>query len=329
MLWGRSGNKCAFPDCRRDLVVDATETDDDAIVGEECHIVARKSGEPRGVSDLTSEQRDKYSNLILMCNIHHKVIDDQPGEYTVEKLHEFKSNHERWIRESLLGFDEKKQRDDELYASIVENWSNLCNLNSWEAWSSYVLGSGQPSLSTEMGTNLNDLKDWLFSRIWPKRYPELESSFENFLRILSDFLSTFHKYSEQTGDKYWTEKIYEREYEDRYLHDRLCREYDFHVALVEDLMMEHTRAANYICDQVRAYVWQSYRLQEGLIITQSGPHMDLSFKRYRLEYRNGERNKSPYPGLKSFMKKRKNRDFHFGVGQSIDDPEFQEWYSRG
>jgi hypothetical protein len=79
MLWGRYANRCNFEDCRRELVMDATETDDESIIGEECHIFARGKNGPRGNSTLTEEQRDKYSNLILLCSVHHKLIDDQPG----------------------------------------------------------------------------------------------------------------------------------------------------------------------------------------------------------------------------------------------------------
>lgn len=325
MLWGRAGSKCAFPGCRKDLVVDATETDDESVVGEECHIIARKSDGARGVSDLTEEQRDKYDNLVMMCNVHHKVIDDQPGEYTVQRLKEIKKAHEQWVKQSLEGYDETKQRDDELYTFIIEKWASLCDLERWEAWSSYVLGSGQPSLSMEMDTTLKELKGWLFSRIWPRRYREVESAFENFRRVLADFLNTFHEYSEIRGDRYWTEKIYRREHEDHAFHTRLYHEYEFHVALVEDLMMELTRAANYVCDQTRKFIWPTYRLQEGLLISQSGPHMDMTFRSYRLEYRDAERNDNPYPGLDEFKLVRKNRDFHFGIGADIDDPEFQEW----
>jgi len=100
MLWGRSGNICAFPDCKKELVMDETETDDSSIIGEEAHIVAQKEDGPRGVSDLTPEQRDKYDNLILLCSIHHKLIDDQPNCYTVEKIKKYKKTHEDWIKSS-------------------------------------------------------------------------------------------------------------------------------------------------------------------------------------------------------------------------------------
>ena len=34
MLWGRAANRCAFPECRRELVMDASETDDKSLIGE-------------------------------------------------------------------------------------------------------------------------------------------------------------------------------------------------------------------------------------------------------------------------------------------------------
>jgi hypothetical protein len=40
ILWGSSGNRCAMR--RRDLVIDATSDDAQAIVGEECHIISGK-----------------------------------------------------------------------------------------------------------------------------------------------------------------------------------------------------------------------------------------------------------------------------------------------
>ncbi|TOM08889.1 HNH endonuclease, partial [Vibrio parahaemolyticus] len=90
--------------------MDATQTDDESIVGEACHIVARSEDGPRGASSLTSEQRDKYNNLLLLCNVHHKVIDDQPEHYTVEHLRRIKSDHETWVTSQLASFDAHKQR---------------------------------------------------------------------------------------------------------------------------------------------------------------------------------------------------------------------------
>src|SRR6516164_6179347 len=108
MLWGRSGNRCALPTCRRTLVEDETETDDPSVVGDEAHIVAREENGPRGKSPLTHDERDKYDNLILMCKTHHKLIDDQPETYTVEILHDMKDKHIEWVNVNLSSDAEKQ-----------------------------------------------------------------------------------------------------------------------------------------------------------------------------------------------------------------------------
>ena len=56
ILWGRSGNLCAI--CRRELVMDATTKDDESVIGDECHMVAREINGPRGNSPLEISQRD-------------------------------------------------------------------------------------------------------------------------------------------------------------------------------------------------------------------------------------------------------------------------------
>ena len=48
MLWGKSGNRCAMPDCKKELVVNISEIDNHSIIGEECHIIAQSPDGPRG-----------------------------------------------------------------------------------------------------------------------------------------------------------------------------------------------------------------------------------------------------------------------------------------
>lgn len=103
ILWGRAASRCAFPDCRRELVIDCNAVDDASLVGEECHMVAKELDASRGESPLTSKQRDAYENLILLCNTHHKIVDDQPNTYPVELLQQMKEEQEQWVRDSLQG----------------------------------------------------------------------------------------------------------------------------------------------------------------------------------------------------------------------------------
>lgn len=327
MLWGRSANRCNFPECRCELVMDESETDDASVVGEECHIVARENNGPRGNSVLTEEQRDKYNNLILMCSVHHKLIDDQPNKYTIEILKQMKKDHEQWVNRAL-SLDSKKQKDDEVYSLYADQWCKLIDIDNWRGWSSYLLGSGQPSISKEMDENLNILRVWLLNRVWPKRYNDLENAFENFRIVLESLSRLFHKHSNERAGMIETVKFYKIDRWDEELYERLFKEFEFHVYLVEDLVVELTRAANYVCDKIREFLLPSFRIDEGLLLVTYGPCMDFNYKTIRAEYGGVERISIPYPGLEKFKEIREDRDFNFSVGVSIEDPKFIDWYNN-
>lgn len=314
MLWGRAANRCAFVDCRRELVMDETETDDESVIGDECHIVARESDGPRGVSDLSGEARDKYDNLLLLCKVHHKIIDDQPNTYDVTLLKKMKQEHEAWVRDSL-SLDQARQRDDETYMTYIDKWEELLDLNNWNSWSSLVLGGGQPGLSTAQDSKLNEIRSWLLGRIWPGRYLELEAAIINFRHVLEDFYTVFHEHAELRGrgdDVLKTRKFYKIREWDTVRYNKLAAEYDYHVDLVQDLLLELTRATNYVCDKVREFIMPGYRLAAGAVLVTSGPHMDFKYHTYRVEYRGEERTLRPYPGLEQFKRNRTNRDRCFG-----------------
>jgi hypothetical protein len=318
MLWGRSGNRCALPICRKNLVEDETETDDASIVGDEAHIVARENDGPRGISLLTPEERDKYDNLILMCKVHHKMIDDQPLEYTVEKLHQMKSEHLEWVSKNLSP-DIDKQKDDEIYATYIDKWIELADINNWKGWSSFVLGSGQPEILAKQFENLKELNEYILSRVWPKRYDKIEFAFNNFRIVINDFINVFSVYKEKIGNEeelwYSTEKIYKRLGEwDNEKHNELSKKFDFHVDLVQDLMCEMTRAANYLCDQIRKQLSTSFRIKEGVLLVETGPDMSFSYQTVRLEFKTNDQVLIKYPGLEKFMETRQERGYHFGNG---------------
>jgi len=47
------------------------------------------------------ERLNEPDNLILLCRVHHKMVDDQTETFTSEILKKLKSNHERWVSQSL------------------------------------------------------------------------------------------------------------------------------------------------------------------------------------------------------------------------------------
>lgn len=321
MLWGRSANRCSLSKCRRQLVEDETEIDDPSIVGDEAHIVAREQDGPRGNSDLTADERDRYDNLMLLCKIHHKIIDDQSDTYTVERLKGIKASHIDWV-DGNLDVDLDKRRDEEIYASYVDRWIELAKVDEWNSWSSSVLGNGgQPSIRASDLEQLSKLNEYIFKRLWSRRHEALEDAFKNFRRVLNDFLNVLTKYLErrdETDPSYWTEKFYRKNFVDQETYHKLLAKYEYHTDLVEDLMLELTRAANYLCDQVRKTVSPSFRVDDGVLLVTSGPHEDLMYRTRRVEYIGTESEDCTYSGLRDFMEMRANRDIHFGRGVSED-----------
>lgn len=93
ILWARSGNCCVF--CKHELIIDATASDDESVIGDECHIISGQVNGPRYDPAFPQEEIDSYINLIILCRIHHKMVDDQPDTYTVDILRKMKANHER------------------------------------------------------------------------------------------------------------------------------------------------------------------------------------------------------------------------------------------
>lgn len=93
-LWGRSGNRCAIG--RIEL-----SSDESGVVGDTCHIVAQSPDGPRGVSQLTREERDRYDNLVLLCPTHHRLIDSNTEKWSVDSLCATKREHEKWVSDRL------------------------------------------------------------------------------------------------------------------------------------------------------------------------------------------------------------------------------------
>ena len=89
-LFALSRNRCATPNCETPIVHPSG-----TVVGEVCHIKAQNNGGPRFDAHQSEEARHSFENLILLCSVHHRVIDDQPATYTVDLLAEMKEMHER------------------------------------------------------------------------------------------------------------------------------------------------------------------------------------------------------------------------------------------
>lgn len=111
----QSGNRCAIPTCRKELLKEGTKTDDPANIGKLAHIKGEKPGRARYDPNMTDEERNHHTNLLYVCGNCHDMIDKQEKKYTVEVLHDIKRKHEEWVQKSLeevildIGFYELDQ----------------------------------------------------------------------------------------------------------------------------------------------------------------------------------------------------------------------------
>lgn len=90
-LFAASSNECAFPECDEEVV----DIEEEVVIGVIAHIRARSEDGPRHDPDMTDDERDEFSNLMVLCPTHHTRIDKNPEKYPPEKLEEWKEQHEQ------------------------------------------------------------------------------------------------------------------------------------------------------------------------------------------------------------------------------------------
>lgn len=146
ILWGRSAGLCAY--CRRDLVKDSTTSDRESVVGDECHIISKKPGGPRG-GENWPDPLDSYSNLILLCKVHHKLVDDQPNTFTSTRLRSLKRAHEEWV--SLTRgkqIEKENEKSQPIYAWRLQTGGDIASLLSGAE--AYQFNNSEPSNKKEV-----------------------------------------------------------------------------------------------------------------------------------------------------------------------------------
>ncbi|WP_258574915.1 HNH endonuclease signature motif containing protein [Streptomyces shenzhenensis] len=167
ILWCRSGGCCAI--CRSELVIPSkTGKDDPSVVAEEAHIVAQSPQGPRGDANYPGDV-DHHENLILLCRIHHKMIDDQVNEWTIGKLRGTKSSHEAWVAERLRATPQRTQlipdpgvpNPEDVNFDLIISGAQLWNLlNGASSWRFSYSQEGAEEEVDEMVGMLDELSDW-------------------------------------------------------------------------------------------------------------------------------------------------------------------------
>jgi hypothetical protein len=99
ILWAKAGGRCQYSGCNRSLIGDLISGNEDANFGFVAHIVAENSSGPRGDAVRSLDLADNIENLMLLCHVHHKLIDvDAVLEHPEQRLLDIKAAHEERIR---------------------------------------------------------------------------------------------------------------------------------------------------------------------------------------------------------------------------------------
>ena len=123
ILWSSAAGHCSFPQCKEKLY--EPDAGQGYTTGEMAHINGEKPGSNRYDCNQAAGERDGYSNLILLCPMHHTAIDKPENEkkYSAEVLHAFKRDHERYVhnRMSVETFPDKRTLARAVLPLLIEN----------------------------------------------------------------------------------------------------------------------------------------------------------------------------------------------------------------
>lgn len=96
-LYVEAGGRCEFDGCNQ-YVLEHRVTLRSGNFGEAAHVVAFRPDGPRGRDGIRPREINDVANLMLLCTGCHKLVDDNPGDYSRETLHEYKRIHEARIK---------------------------------------------------------------------------------------------------------------------------------------------------------------------------------------------------------------------------------------
>lgn len=174
-LWLTSGGRCQFDGCNESLWRDAL-TCNEMNRSYIAHIYGYAEGSARYDTIKSPKLEKDFSNLMLLCDTHHRMIDDikRVSEYTAERLIEMKKVHEQRI-DFLTSINPDKKSHVILFgARIGEHDSPLHFKNALEAMLPHFYPASPNSI--ELGLHNSSFKDSK-EKYWEIQIENLETLF--------------------------------------------------------------------------------------------------------------------------------------------------------
>jgi hypothetical protein len=127
-LWGKAAGRCEYRGCNRPLWIDQL-TKAEFNTSYIAHIVADSADGPRGHPTRSIELKSALSNLMLLCDEHHRLIDvaDVIG-HSVVRLTTMKLEHEERI-ERVSGAQQDRSSEVLLFSANVASQTPVVNFD--------------------------------------------------------------------------------------------------------------------------------------------------------------------------------------------------------
>ena len=119
VLWAKAAGRCEYTGCNKSLIGDLISGAEDKNFGFVAHIVAETPTGPRGDPIRSPLLADDANNLMLLCHVHHKLIDvDEKDQHPESRLLAMKEAHERRI-ETVAAIGEDRASHVLRYAANI------------------------------------------------------------------------------------------------------------------------------------------------------------------------------------------------------------------
>ncbi|MGW5066644.1 Shedu anti-phage system protein SduA domain-containing protein [Streptomyces cyaneofuscatus] len=126
IAFGRSANRCAFPDCAPVLL------DNGVPLLEICHISAITAGGPRYSASLTESNGNSIDNVIILCPTHHRLVNKNVETFTIEELVRIREEHYERVQRALSV--EQKHTTSSRLAKLLKLWHGERTNGNEEFW---------------------------------------------------------------------------------------------------------------------------------------------------------------------------------------------------
>ncbi len=193
LLWVKSGGRCQYRGCNCSLTQDilTKRNFNQAYIA---HIVADVPGGPRGDAVRSPLLKDDITNLMLLCDTHHRLIDRADVAGHPEKLLlEMKKEHENRI-ETVTAIDQDRQSHILTYKANVGVFTPEL---SYQTVSQYLQPEYFPAMADTIDLSLsNSIQKDSTPAYWTTEVENLEAQFnkrlsQNFAKGEIKHLSVF------------------------------------------------------------------------------------------------------------------------------------------